>query len=203
MNIVSLILAAGEAKRFGSLKQLAVINGQSMLNTAITQHRLAGIDKIVVVLGAKANRIQQQIDPLVDVVLAPNWQLGMGESIRVGVDFIKHRRYPKTSNILIGLGDQVAVKSAQILKLCNAVKSNSTSIVAADYGDNIGVPACFPAHTFNDLLNLNSTNANLQKGAKTILSAYRQNVVTVNMPEAQLDIDTTEDLRRWCNFSSQ
>nr|WP_252728724.1 nucleotidyltransferase family protein [Aliiglaciecola lipolytica] len=198
-----MILAAGEAKRFGSIKQLAVVQGQPMLNKVIAQHRLAGLDNIVVVLGANANLIKQQIDLSVEVVVAQNWQLGMSESIRTGVDFIVNQRYPQASHIFIGLADQIAVQSAQIAKLCSKALNNIDSIVTSEYGGNVGVPACFPAKRFSDLLNIGSSNTDLHKGAKSILQAHKQDLIRVKVPEAQFDIDTSEDMRRWCNLSSR
>ncbi|MEP4889631.1 MAG: nucleotidyltransferase family protein [Aliiglaciecola sp.] len=199
MKLVSLILAAGEASRFGSIKQLALTQGQPMLNRVIEQHRGAGLEKVVVVLGANAELIKQQIDPSVDVVTAQNWRLGMGESIRAGVDFILHQRYPDASHIMIALADQIAVESLQIATLYKHIIHNLESIIASEYAGNVGVPACFPKRIFSDLLNLNSSNSDLQKGAKSILRANQQNLIKVKVPEAQFDIDTIEDMRRWRN----
>ncbi|GAC14863.1 nucleotidyltransferase family protein [Aliiglaciecola lipolytica] len=192
MNITSLLLAAGEGRRFGDVKQLADIDGMPMLNYVIKQHQLAGIEDIIVVLGANANKIVEQIDTSVQVVIANNWRLGMGESIRVGVEAINSREKTETKHVLLSLADQIEVKSPQIAKLCSQAAHAPSAIVAAEYANNIGVPVCFPTSMFPDLLNLDS-----KSGAKPVIQANKGKVIRVAIPEAQFDIDTTEDLRRW------
>ncbi|HEX5865703.1 MAG TPA: nucleotidyltransferase family protein, partial [Casimicrobiaceae bacterium] len=58
-------------------------------------------------------------------------------------------------------------------------------------GGTVGVPAIFPRWCFSELAQLRGDN-----GAKSILDRYRDRLAHVAMPNAALDLDTTEDLAR-------
>src|SRR5918997_1615678 len=55
-----LVLAAGAARRFGGPKQLAELDGRPLLEHALAA--LSGLDRIVVVLGARADEIRAGAD---------------------------------------------------------------------------------------------------------------------------------------------
>ena len=63
-------------------------------------------------------------------------------------------------------------------------------IVAAHYAHSIGVPAIFPSTVFEQLKQLDADH-----GAKKLLVEMQQEIVTVLMPMAKLDIDVVGDIR--------
>jgi CTP:molybdopterin cytidylyltransferase MocA len=75
MSIAALVLAAGEASRFGSPKQ------RLLLPRVLERVRASSVDQIVVVEGA------YDLDPGGDVriVACPEWHAGPGASLRCGV----------------------------------------------------------------------------------------------------------------------
>jgi len=62
--------------------------------------------------------------------------------------------------------------------------------VAADHGTALGVPVVFPADLLPEVASVRGDG-----GARSVLWGYSSRVVTVPMPSAALDIDTTHDLR--------
>ena len=62
--------------------------------------------------------------------------------------------------------------------------------VCASYEGREGVPAVFPPALFADLMTLDA-----DAGAKALLHSL-QNKIKVDMPEAAVDIDTLDDLKR-------
>jgi CTP:molybdopterin cytidylyltransferase MocA len=79
-----LVLAAGEGRRFGGPKQLARVGGRPLIEHALAA--LAGLDRSVVVLGARADEIRAGAAlGDAEVVLCPGWAEGMGASLRTGL----------------------------------------------------------------------------------------------------------------------
>jgi CTP:molybdopterin cytidylyltransferase MocA len=54
----------------------------------------------------------------------------------------------------------------------------------------VGAPTIFPTQYFSQLSQLKG-----DKGAKTMLQQYSQQVIGLTMPEAALDVDTPDDLK--------
>ena len=92
-RIIGVLLAAGAGRRAGGPKALRVDpDGTSWLLRSITVLREGGCDAVVVVLGSEADRATDVLassgfasDPGLTVVDAPDWQLGMGSSLRRGL----------------------------------------------------------------------------------------------------------------------
>ena len=90
MKTAVLILAAGAASRFGSLKQLALIDGKPMLQHCIDTANSLFPDAVYTVLG---NQSQQVIDGIsgTHVIINPQWQRGLGSSIAAGTAYLQDR----------------------------------------------------------------------------------------------------------------
>jgi len=79
-----LVLAAGEGRRFGGPKQLAVVAGRPLVEHALAA--LDGLERVVVVLGARAEEIRAGADlGRAEVVVCADWAEGMGASLRAGL----------------------------------------------------------------------------------------------------------------------
>lgn len=183
-----LVLAAGAGSRFGSPKQLARVGGEALLQKAVARaSELAG-HAVTVVLGAHA----AEITPLLrqssaSVVVNRQWQEGLGSSLRLGVAQLP----PSTEAVLVTLADQAAITSADLRRLAAAWRRQPDSVIAASYEGHTGVPAVFPRHAFPLLLALRG-----DVGARPVLSQLADRVLRVPMPNAAIDIDTPEDLRK-------
>ena len=181
-----IVLAAGEARRFGSPKQLVRLNGRPMLHTAIGNGVAIAGHSVVVVLGAYA----AELAPLLrhtpaTVVINRQWSEGMASSIRCGVAAL-----PGTADgVMILLADQPSVTAEDLRRLAGAWRRQPTQIVAAQYGTTTGAPAIFPRWCFAELGGLRG-----EHGARVILARHVDRVVRVPMAAAAVDIDTPEDL---------
>ena len=60
--ICGLVLAAGAARRFGSAKQLADLDGRPMLEHSILAMIASPVGRVVVVLGSGAEEVLQRVD---------------------------------------------------------------------------------------------------------------------------------------------
>jgi CTP:molybdopterin cytidylyltransferase MocA len=89
-----LLLAAGAGRRMGGPKALlSDANGAPFLDRAVSVLLEGGCDSVTVVIGAAADRARALLaegpwgdDPAVSVVEAPDWDEGMGASLRAGLD---------------------------------------------------------------------------------------------------------------------
>ena len=81
--VVGLLLAAGAGRRMGGPKALV----GTWLVDAVTTLRVGGCARVVVVLGASAAEARPLLDGYdAEVVVAEDWDEGMGASLRAGLE---------------------------------------------------------------------------------------------------------------------
>lgn len=193
-HLAHLLLAAGASTRMGRPKQLLTWQGKSLIQHAVAQIQLAAVaQKIVVVLGANQELIAPELSGLqVEHIINPDWQEGMGSSIRCGVGYLVSPGAAAWQGICISLVDQPLVQAPQLRALYEHWQTQQQPISAASYDGVLGAPALFGAAYFPALLALGGAT-----GARQLLQQHRGVVAPVAMPEARFDLDTPEDYRQW------
>jgi molybdenum cofactor cytidylyltransferase len=188
-NCAIVVLAAGGSSRFGEAKQLADVEGQSLLTHALTQ--LPGkTEDIYVVLGARHQAISDALGQQYNILLNEDWQQGLSSSIRLATQILA----ANYSHLLFTLGDQLALRQAHFERLLEQSKSQPKHIVAAHYEQRNAVPAIFPASYYALLQSLQG-----DRGARLLLQQEKDRLISVDIPQARWDIDTQEDLQLWLN----
>lgn len=85
-TVTGIVLAAGAGSRMGRPKALIrTSDGEPWLARAASLLRSAGCDRVLVVLGSRAEEAMVLVPAGVDVVVADRWADGMGESLRAGL----------------------------------------------------------------------------------------------------------------------
>jgi molybdenum cofactor cytidylyltransferase len=187
-QVAAVILAAGASTRMGTPKQLLQWQGRSLLRSITETAIAANCSPVIVVLGAYSDRIQAEvIDLPVQVVNNPEWQTGMGSSIRMGIQALLDLNMDVKAAILL-LCDQPFVSPQIIQQLRSIYDATHQSIVASSYQDTIGVPALFDRQLFSELLELNQL-----EGAKTLIQRHLNAVETIDFPQGSIDLDTPKD----------
>lgn len=182
-----LILAAGDSSRLGQPKQLVQLGGRPALHRTVSNAVALAGQAVTVVIGAHAQALTQLLKrSSVSWVLNRTWEEGMASSIRTGIAALPIG----CEAVLILLGDQVAVTVDDLKRLVSAWNGEGTVIAAAQYEQQVGVPAIFPALCFSELAALRG-----DQGAKAVLHRHRDRVVRVAMPNAAVDLDTPHDLQ--------
>lgn len=183
-KVAGIILAAGQSSRFGGIKQLLPWKKANLVNTAIYTARTAGLDPIVVVLGANAAVIRATIqDEDVTTVENTYWAEGQSGSIRVGLE---HIRQP-VSGALILLADQPQVSVSLVVTLVEQARLGR-DIVAPVINDQRANPVYFSAKTFDRLKAVSG-----DQGGRSLFSEYRADLVPFLDDWMAKDIDTPQD----------
>jgi len=189
MKLSILILAAGNSSRLGYPKQLIEFEGETLIER-ITTIALTVSEDILIVLGGNADLIFPKLERFkrrISTIFNPDWQEGMGTSIRVGVE----KLVEKSDLILILLADQPFISKVLLQDMLQIIENSQNSIVSCLYNDALGVPMLFDKTVFKDLLKLNG-----ERGAKTFLDLYKNNIGTIHFPEGIFDIDTISDVEK-------
>jgi molybdenum cofactor cytidylyltransferase len=181
-----ILLAAGESKRFGQSKQLLRFRGRTLLRHAAETALTASLGPVITVLGAEEHRCREELSGLpITIVVNPLFREGMGTSIAIGA-----RPLTDEDAVIIMLCDQPDVTAATLQRLHNKHEQTGANIVAAHYQGTSGPPALF-AHAY--FVRLRELSGPL--GAKALV-AHEPHLVSIDCPEAALDLDTPADLAR-------
>ena len=190
-SIAIILLAAGEASRFGSPKQIVSIGERAMVRHCAI-NALGTQAPVLVVTGAHRDAVETALGGLhVALVHNLDWSTGMGASIARGVHAARERN-AALRGVLIALADQPSVSTENLAMLLREHAQTPDNIVASRFGERVGAPCVFPASCFADLENLNGAS-----GARTVIERHGGLCRAVEMPAAEHDIDTREDYRRF------
>lgn len=184
-----LILAAGNASRFGSPKQLLKYKDKTFIRRVADVAMTAIGHSLVVVTGAHAEEVEAEI-PDLTFVRNEEWQDGMGSSVSKGMKTIMEL-YPEAQDVIILVCDQPHVTADLLFQLKEERQSSGKRMIAAAYNNTIGTPALFDKHYFDALVQLTG-----QQGAKVLLQQFPEDLAKVDFPSGEIDIDTAEDYER-------
>lgn len=203
-----IVLAAGASSRFGSPKQLAELDGCSLLELAYERHKsldlvssASGIGlRSILVLGAHANEIRRHIqsDCWSKVVVCQNWEVGMRASIQSGFEAAFVDAQEQNANFqgaLLCLVDQPMVQTQSLARLIR-LGMQEQRLTCAAYGNSPGPPAYFPWREMEKFCLWNSelvTNGLESGGAKRFIVSRPYQTLDIDDQEL-VDIDTPEAL---------
>ena len=183
--ISAIVLAAGQATRFGRCKQLVLVDGKALLDRVLDNLRASKIDDVVVVLGAHAEEIRGQISfDGVRVVMNPDFADGMSTSIQAGL-----RALPESAEAaMIVLADQPFVTPRTLDLLIDEYSRVRPMGLVPTYDNARGNPAIVSRALFGEMMNLRGDT-----GARAI---FGHDVMTLPVDDrgVTMDIDTMEDL---------
>jgi len=193
VSVAALVLAGGEAERFGRPKQLADWKGKPLLVHVVDLvETWPEVESVHIVLGARAEEIMGQADLSGHTVIENlEWREGLGSSLRVGLDFLIGERLVEQA--LLVLGDQPHLTGVVVTKLVEARKRSRRPVVIPRYRFTRGHPVLVHRSIWPALV------AGLEgdQGARNLFLSHPDWVeeVFVDAPPPG-DIDTPEDLDR-------
>ena len=144
--IAAVVLAAGQGRRFGGIKQLHPVGGVPMLERALAAVAGAGIGERIVVLGAHAGEILANVDLHgARAVVCDTWRDGQAASLHAGLAAL-----PEDSDrALVVLGDGPALDPEAVVRM--AAAPAGTRVLAADYGGGRSHPVVVPRPLWGEI----------------------------------------------------
>lgn len=183
-----ILLAAGSSGRLGVPKQLLHYRGKTLLQHLVDQAKSSSANSIVVVIGANGKEIQSKLQTgNIFIAINKGWKEGMASSIRCGIKALETYN-PSVDAAILMVCDQPFVTVTLLNELIIVHQKTNKAIVTSNYDNTNGPPALFHKSIFPELLQLTG-----DKGARQIVEAHTNELVTVSFPKGNIDIDTVED----------
>ncbi len=187
--INAIVLAAGESRRMGKLKPLLKFNDKTFLEQIISILKVSDIDRITIVLGAKADMIKNSVDLSgTNIVINKDYQKGQLSSLIAAIVDTPQ----ETDAILVCLVDNPFITKEVINKIIAKFKETNNPIVVPVFNRKRGHPTLFSRTLFSELV-----NAPKDQGARYILHSNAEKVLELETSESTIlrGIDTPEDYR--------
>jgi CTP:molybdopterin cytidylyltransferase MocA len=182
-SVGAVILAAGMSRRYGSPKQLAVVDGRTVLEHVIGAAGAADLEPLVVVVPVWLP------SPAGDMPLRwirnPFPERGMSLSLRLGLAALG----PDTSAALILLGDQPGIQASTITTV---VLARGDRPLVAALADGVLAPPVLIERTHFSLADGLSGDV----GLRDLLREHPDLVTGVPVDGHAADLDTPDDLGR-------
>jgi CTP:molybdopterin cytidylyltransferase MocA len=183
-DVAAVILAAGESRRFGAPKQLALLEGRTLLEHVLDLAQTAGLRPVVAVVPVWLTRPAAMDAPDLIWVRNPNPELGMSHSLRLGLAAVP----PTAGAALVLLGDEPRVPVAHLRFIVAA--RGSRPIVASDRDGLLAPPVLLERSAFAAVASLAGDT-----GLRELIRSEPGLVASVAIGPV-VDIDTPNDLRR-------
>ena len=183
--ISAIVLAAGQATRFGQCKQLMPLGGRTLLEHVLANLRASKIDDVVVVLGARAEEIRSRVSfDRERVVMNERYADGMSTSIQAGL-----RALPGDAEAaMIVLADQPFVLPSTYDALIDAYRAAPADVVLPTYNGFRGNPVIVDRALFVEMMAIRGDT-----GCRAIFGEHAPRKVAVDDRGVVTDIDTPED----------
>jgi molybdenum cofactor cytidylyltransferase len=191
-DVRAVVLAAGAARRFGSDKLLAELDGRPLLQHVLDRLAEAGLDDPVVVVPPDHDRLRAAIAwRRAELAVNPAPFEGLSSSLRVGWAAAIRASTPPDA-VLVVLGDQPRLQPAVVRALIAAPLDLARPIVAPRYaigGGRNPVRIERPA----EALVLSTTG---DRGLGPLVEARPDLVRALEAPGTNPDVDVPADLDR-------
>lgn len=195
-RIGAVVLAAGTSSRMGEAKQLLRVGERTLLQQVIENVRGAGVDEIVLVLGHRAETIQESVrSENVKIVVNQDYREGMGTSLRTGVVALS----PEADAAFIVLADQPFVRPETLQRIAEEYRKSDAQIVIPMYKGFRGNPVLLNRSVFPEVMALKG-----DIGCRAIFGSHADGIVKVAVGDIGilLDVDNREDFERLRSFGS-
>jgi len=184
LKLGCLVMAAGNAKRFGANKLAADFGGQSLITLAlrvIPQHRFARITMVTQYEEMANAAAEFGFDVIYNH--HPDW--GISHTVALGTEAMQ-----ECDAIMYQVSDQPLLRRESIEALCDLYCANPEKIVSCSHGGVRGNPCIFPARFFPELMALRG-----DKGGGAVIRRHEEDLLLCEVGAAELgDADTPEAL---------
>lgn len=184
-RVAAVILAAGASRRYGSPKQLAVVDGATLLEHAIATARTSGLTPVVAVVPVWLSRPARLDGDWLRWIRNPYPERGISHSLRLGLEALRE----DADAAVILLGDQPRVPANTIAALIAA--RGRRPIVATEAGGLLAPPILIERSHFSLADEITG-----DRGLRDVLRTAPGLVQGVSVAAHPIDVDTPADLGR-------
>jgi molybdenum cofactor cytidylyltransferase len=189
--ISAILLAAGQSKRMGELKQLMSFGQSTIVEQAVDNLLGSAVDEVIVVVGYRAEDVLKAMaDKPIKLVINPDYEQGMSTSIIAGLNLV----HSGARGVMLALGDQPLVDSQTINRLIDEFCSHDKGIAVPTYQGRKGHPIVFDIKYKEQLLKLSG-----DVGGRQIIKDNPNDVLEVAVDSGSVvaDFDTTDDYQAY------
>lgn len=203
--IAGIVLAAGEAQRYGMPKQLLDWRGEPFVRAVAKTALEAGLSPVIVVTGAYHEQVEAALKDLpVQIAYNEAWKSGQASSIRAGLSShpspLRHSVTPppfsegkwgRAGGTIFLLADQPQVTPTILHALVEKHATTLAPVIAPMVIDRRANPVLFDRDAFPDLMKLEG-----DVGGRGIFSKYKVTYLPWHDDALLLDVDTPEHYQR-------
>ena len=195
-KISGAILAAGEARRFGTPKQILEWENTTILGKVIREFKNSKFSHIYLILGAYYSKIVEKLKAElqdINVVNNKKWKLGMFSSIKCAIEESMNK---KDDYLLIHQGDMPFITSEVLTEFIKIGEISDNPLIVGVYNNKPAHPYMIHKKIMKEVYSLNG-----DEGIRPVIRKYFQNAIKidVNYLVGKQDIDTWEDYWRLKN----
>ncbi|MBL8103161.1 MAG: putative selenium-dependent hydroxylase accessory protein YqeC [Anaerolineales bacterium] len=188
-HTAGIILAAGQATRYGSPKQLLEWKGRPFVRCVAETALQAGLWPVVVVTGFHSTEVESCLKDLpVEIIHNPEYMQGQSTSIKTGIAAMPQ----KVGSALFLLADQPQIPGDVIRALMETHTKELHPIIAPlVLEERRANPVLFDRVTFPELMQLTG-----DIGGRAIFSKYKVEYIPWHDDILLLDVDKPEDYQK-------
>ncbi len=187
-RVAGIVLAGGEAQRYGRPKQLLPWRGKPFVWQSADLALRSGLDPVVVITGAHGEAVRAAVAGLPVIIQEnPDWAAGQSTSMKAGL-----RALPAGIGAAVFLlADQPHLPPALIRQLVETHRRKLPALIVPDVDGRRGNPVLFDRRTFRDLLEISG-----DVGGRAIFGRFAAERLPWLDERILLDVDTPADYAR-------
>lgn len=203
VQVTGVLLAAGSGSRMGMPKGLLRdSDGTPRIARVCNDLRSAGCTSVLAVLGAAAGQIRLLLPDFVHVVIAHDYEKGMGSSLRAGLRAASETPAPAAVIMLVdlpGVDSRAIVRVISRAHQIAEADSISTVLVRAVWNARPGHPVLLGRRHWSEAVE----TATGDRGARDLLQ--RPDAITVECSDLGTgeDLDSRQGLERFARLSGK
>ena len=185
MRIGCVVMAAGDARRFGENKLASTFDGKTLIRRALEAVPAEEFFRIAVVTQyPEMEALAAEFGFIPVRNPHPDW--GLSHTVHLGLDALG-----SCDAALFQVSDQPLLRRESIRAEVEFFRQHPTSLVALSRGGVRGNPCIFPAAYFPELLALTGDH-----GGSSVIRRHEEELLLLEVPAEELeDIDTPQALR--------
>jgi len=185
MRIGCVVMAAGDARRFGENKLAAVFNGKMLIQhalEAVPTEEFCAVAVVTQYPEVEALAKEFGFTPVHNP--HPDW--GISHTIRLGLEALGD-----CDGAMFQVSDQPLLRRESIRAEVEFFRRNPDKLVGLSHGGVRGNPCIFPAAYFPELLALTEDH-----GGSSVIRCHEEDLLLLEVPAGELeDVDTPQALR--------